>query len=318
MVELGMKNKTGKPIGYKTMAKILKHPFYYGIVTYRGVPYQGSHEPIITKKIFDKVQQVLSGRGYKQIKFSYYLFQNLILCPMCKRRLRSVTSKKRYKYYSCRYKDCTFKTISEPQIEDVFLYELSKLEFNDKEVEIFLEAIKRFRTDLKGSQQTDIRQIEMEEAKVKQQLEDLMMDFFDKKFTDEEHKVLKTKLLNKQQGLAERRTALSKAVEQICSQIEKIGKLLKRPVIAYRNASEEKKRELVKSLVANFSWATKNDHKTLVIIWKNEFQIVANRTQNSTGGAGEYRTPVHKSFKISSTSLVLLEYLDYKSRTKTV
>jgi hypothetical protein len=40
----------------------------------------------------------------------------------------------------------------------------------------------------------------------------------------------------------------------------------------------------MKSLVENFSWETKNDHKTLVIIWKNEFQIVANRHKKSSGG----------------------------------
>ncbi len=284
MLSLDMRNRYGRPIKPKTLYKTLRNPFYYGIVTYRGVPYKGSHEPLISQKLFDKVQQVMDGKGFKHIRTHHYIFQGLVPCPVCHKPLRSVSAKGRYKYQSCRDKQCSFKTIAEPEIEDVFLAELSKLEFNDKEVDVFIKAVKQFKSDLRNSQQTDVREIDMEDAKVKQQLEDLMMDFFDKKFTDEEHKLLKAKLLNRQQALFERRTALTTADEQICSQIIKIGKLLKKPINTYRTSSDEKKREIVKSLVENFSWETKNDHKGLVIIWKKEFQIVANRHQSSSGG----------------------------------
>ena len=48
-----------------------------------------------------------------------------------------------------------------------------------------------------------------------------------------------------------------------------IGKLLKKPSLAYGMASEEKKRKLVKSLMENLSWRTENDTKTIAVIWKN-------------------------------------------------
>ncbi|OYV31335.1 MAG: hypothetical protein B7Z81_13770, partial [Acidocella sp. 20-61-6] len=36
---------------------ILRNPFYYGNFLYKGELYQGSHKPMISKKLFDKIQQ---------------------------------------------------------------------------------------------------------------------------------------------------------------------------------------------------------------------------------------------------------------------
>jgi site-specific DNA recombinase len=304
MQELGLRNTKGRVVNLKSLYKTLRKSFYHGIVTYRGVPYKGSHEPVITKAMFDKVQQVMDGKGFKRIREHYYIFQGLVPCPICGKPLRSVSSKGKYKYHSCRDKQCPFTTVSEPEIEDTFLYELRKLEFDEKEAEVFLKVVKKFRSDLRESQGTDLKVIDMEETKVKQQLDELAMEYFEKKFTDDEHKMLKAKLLNRQQALAERRTALNKADEQICSQMEKIGKLLKRPVIIYQNASDEKKREIVKSLVENFSWGNQNDRKTLAIIWKKEFEIVSKRPKSSSGGPWENRTPTSRMQTERTTTML--------------
>ena len=40
--------------------------FYYGTFRFNGELYEGSHEPIISKKLFDDVQQVMNNRGKKE------------------------------------------------------------------------------------------------------------------------------------------------------------------------------------------------------------------------------------------------------------
>lgn len=160
------------------------------------------------------------------------------------------------------------------------------MEFTDKEVELFLRAVRKFRQDLQSSQATDIRQVEMEEAKIKNQLKELMIKSLDKQITDEEYKFMKAELLNRQQAFQERRGALNTADTKICGQIVEIGKLLKRPVNAYQIASFENKRKLVKSMATNFSW---NGEK-LMINWKKEFEIVKNRHDDSSGGPRRNRT----------------------------
>ena len=46
-----------------TLLDILKRPFYYGLMRHGGECHQGKYEPLITKELFDKVQEVLEKRG---------------------------------------------------------------------------------------------------------------------------------------------------------------------------------------------------------------------------------------------------------------
>jgi hypothetical protein len=41
---------------------ILRNPFYYGAFKFNGELYEGKHEPAIAKKLFDKVQEVMSEK----------------------------------------------------------------------------------------------------------------------------------------------------------------------------------------------------------------------------------------------------------------
>ena len=45
---------------------LLQNPFYYGVMRYNGEYYEGKHEPIIAKKLFDQVQEAM--RQKKQTK----------------------------------------------------------------------------------------------------------------------------------------------------------------------------------------------------------------------------------------------------------
>jgi hypothetical protein len=57
---------TGKPVSMQTMWRLFRDRYYCGYVTYKGVEYQGRHEPIITEELFERIQKVLdthSGTG---------------------------------------------------------------------------------------------------------------------------------------------------------------------------------------------------------------------------------------------------------------
>src|SRR3989339_380202 len=58
MNEVGLKGRhTALSVGnYQYM---LKNPVYYGLIRYKGELYEGKHEPIITKALFDKCQEVM-------------------------------------------------------------------------------------------------------------------------------------------------------------------------------------------------------------------------------------------------------------------
>lgn len=276
--EMGLKNKQGRPVDFRVLYKLFRNKFYIGIMHYKGIEYEGSHETIIPKSLFDRVQKVLDGRSYKHKTRFAYIFQHLVTCPKCERRLRCVSAKNRYKYYNCRHANCEFESINEGKIEAKFLDELRKIEFSDKEVEMFIKALGQFRADLRTTNQLQVRQIEMELAKIDQQIDDIMNKFLAQTLSDDDYRLMKAKLLSKKQELNERRESLAKADEEICDHISQVGKLLQKPLNAYFLADDVNKRRLVKSLIDKFQWENEN----LSICWRKEIKIVADRNKNTT------------------------------------
>ena len=64
LFERGIKTSGGKPYSKDKVKYILKNPFYYGHFIYGGEIYEGKHTPIISKKLFDKVQTVIKQRSH--------------------------------------------------------------------------------------------------------------------------------------------------------------------------------------------------------------------------------------------------------------
>ena len=53
----GYKTSTGKDFSKQAISNMIHNSFYIGTVTHAGKEYQGTHEPIISKELFDKVNQ---------------------------------------------------------------------------------------------------------------------------------------------------------------------------------------------------------------------------------------------------------------------
>ena len=63
LAERNVVSSGNKPIHRDQIAALLSNPFYYGHFRFVGEVYEGRHEPIISKQLFDKVQEVLKARG---------------------------------------------------------------------------------------------------------------------------------------------------------------------------------------------------------------------------------------------------------------
>ena len=79
-------SRTGKLLGNTTISQLLTNPMFYGHFRYRGEVYEGKHEPIITKKLFDDVQTVVNARwrySPKQNVAEPKAFMGLLHCAEC-------------------------------------------------------------------------------------------------------------------------------------------------------------------------------------------------------------------------------------------
>ena len=65
--------------------KVLKDHFYYGVMTWNKKQYKHKYQPIITKELFDQVQQVKASFNKKPFKYAGkpYIYRGLLRCGHC-------------------------------------------------------------------------------------------------------------------------------------------------------------------------------------------------------------------------------------------
>jgi site-specific DNA recombinase len=94
------------PLSPHVLHVILTNPYYKGDVSYRGVTYNGSHQPLIDAVTWQRVQDVLAMHavGEKQRDHPHYL-KSSVFCGDCGSRFIITNSKNRhgsiYPYFIC-------------------------------------------------------------------------------------------------------------------------------------------------------------------------------------------------------------------------
>lgn len=144
-----IRSKNHKPLGRETIWNTLKNPFYYGEMKIRGEIMPHKYEPIISKALFEQVQEVLSGkntcvptREYGGISFA---FRKLIKCAECGGTISS-EHHKGHVYLRCTHPrgNCNQKTVRESLIlqqldDEVF----SKIRLNANIIDLLKKCVVR-------------------------------------------------------------------------------------------------------------------------------------------------------------------------------
>jgi hypothetical protein len=108
-----------KKLTIGVVLKILNNPFYYGLMKMGGETYQGKHEPLISKGLFDKVQEILAIKSKNHTNRKHcFSFLNLATCPCgC-----AITGERQkgHNYYRCTRKK---GPCHEPYTREEFLNE---------------------------------------------------------------------------------------------------------------------------------------------------------------------------------------------------
>ncbi len=136
LAKRGILTKGGKRIHRDRISFILSNPFYYGHFKYAGEIHEGTHQPVISKKIFDKVQEVMKQRGRPQkLKKEPQVFCGLLKCGTCGMMITGEYKVKKqkngnvheYVYYHCTKKHKTIKCLEPCIRQEVLDKQLSSL-----------------------------------------------------------------------------------------------------------------------------------------------------------------------------------------------
>jgi site-specific DNA recombinase len=103
LAERGLRNRLGNPPGVSAIHRMLRNPVYAGVVRWRGVERDGTHQPLVSRELFGRVQSVLdahSSGGERSWKHDHYL-KGTLVCAECGSKLYYVVAKGRFGYFRC-------------------------------------------------------------------------------------------------------------------------------------------------------------------------------------------------------------------------
>lgn len=92
--KIGAKSRAGKPMSTSVLYNVLTNPFYYGEMNCKGKTVPHIYEPIISRELWQKCQEVRLGTAKKPFKYSDmpFLYRGLIKCAntgkMCTNELK--------------------------------------------------------------------------------------------------------------------------------------------------------------------------------------------------------------------------------------
>jgi site-specific DNA recombinase len=110
----GNYRRAGGPVSYSKLAKLLRDPYYIGLVTYQGEQYQGRHDALISEALFNRVQELLDARGYagERRRVNHHYLKRSLFCGRCWQAEQQVrrmiiqravgSSGREYFYFFCR------------------------------------------------------------------------------------------------------------------------------------------------------------------------------------------------------------------------
>ncbi|OIP78617.1 MAG: hypothetical protein AUK17_01860 [Parcubacteria group bacterium CG2_30_44_18] len=204
--EHNLKGNLGKDISTSNIPIILQNIFYIGLMKYNGEIFEGKHKPLISKKLFDRAQEILKQRGRtKEIKKHDFIFLGLMRCASCGASITAEIQKE-HNYYRCTKKKgfCQEKHYlrEENLIEQIKNF-LQKVSLSSQDTKKVLAKLEKDELRAKEQAKTTIQNLEGELSQINKKLEKLMDVYLNEVISTEEYTSRKQKILTRKLELQE-------------------------------------------------------------------------------------------------------------------
>jgi site-specific DNA recombinase len=281
LYRLGLRNLAGSPVTRNGLSTILNNPFYIGLIRIQknGQVYSGNHEPLISKRLFDDVQDMLAGRFNKRTKTHDFLFRRYITCKGCEYSLIGEFQKGRV-YYRCHTKNCPMKGMREEEVTTLVERSLRDLVFTEAEKNYLAKRIQTLKADWFREKEKQVSNLNLTIQQVSERLKRLTDAYLDGTIEKEIYEERKAALLFERRGIEGRLNEFKTGMTSIPDELQKFLELAGDAYSLYKTPIIEKKRRLLKTITSNCSV----DEGHLDFAYAIPFREVAQREKSNDGG----------------------------------
>ena len=257
----GLRTKTGLMRRASHIHKIIKDPFYHGVMSKNGKYYPGSHESIVSKLLYDQANDVLSGKLHPQSKGMFFHLRGFLKCANCGCML-TASKKKGHDYYYCTNGKsmCAEHTkyMRSEYLDTLVVDSLKKLHIDRELLELAHEAAKE-ESQIGLEYVARAKEKLVYELSSSRQKQSKLLDSYLAELVPEAMYKAKSELLNKEVVSIENEIKkLNEHTEDDEVTLEPIKKVFLKAIMAENNyliGPDEQKRIIVSELLWNLSFA---------------------------------------------------------------
>jgi site-specific DNA recombinase len=250
---LGLRNRGGKPFRLTQIQKMMRNPFYSGIIkSKRFGLFRGAHEALVNPAVFDVVQATLDGKRVRCTKRFAFPFRRLIRCSTCGRSLIG-SERKGSIYYRCQTPECPTTSLREDAIDSAFRNVLASIVLTSDELSLLEQEIAvRFANEetIANSRRVGLEQALGAITSRLTRLTDLFLDnAIDPTTHDENRARLQRDRCRVEQELA----SSSSGPHQAHQRVDRVLHIVKSVGRMYETAHADEKRQLLAETVSRCS-----------------------------------------------------------------
>ena len=204
-----LKGNLGKKISLSNVQHILQNPFYVGLMRYKGEFFEGTHEPLISKKLFDVCQEVMQKRGkVRPDKKHNFPFLGLMKCASCGCSITAQYAKGNggiYTYYRCTKKrGACEQRYSENVLAAQIKTFLQKVSLSSQDTEKVLAALDSEQDKTREVAQNQVGTLKAGLSQIEAKLQKLLDVYLEDALTQKEYAAKKDVLMSQKVSLQEK------------------------------------------------------------------------------------------------------------------
>lgn len=307
MITDGMIYRNGKNFYTSKVEHILKNEFYTGIFYWRGVKYENaSHEAIVSKELFQKVQNSLQNPYKSKSRKKLFPYSNLMSCGVCGCALTAEIKKNKYIYYRCTgYKgNCKQPYLKQEVLEEIFEKILGSLTITDHAHNIIMQGLRASLKDKIEYHNKLVTKIQRQIKFYQNRIDQAYLDKIDGKISEEFWRVHTSTWLPEKERLCLKLLNTQKADKNYLENANLIIELAKKALPLFKKQNGDQKRRLINILLSNCSYRDQKVDVQLKPVFT--MMLESTKTRNWCALSDYFRTFSFENMQLLEIRQILL------------
>jgi DNA invertase Pin-like site-specific DNA recombinase len=251
---LGMTSRNGNPLARAQYHRLLRNPIYFGIIRYCGQLYEAVHKPLISKHLFDRVQEITSGKRKPRTKrmLKPYLYRRVFHCGECGGVI-TIETQKGMNYLRCTKKKgpCSQPFLREDETTEQIAAALKFIAVPDDWIDSMLCTLEKEQRAESVTLDKDRNELKANLALADEKLDRLTTAYVENVLPLEEFTASRAKLLSEKALLKEQKAELEKNPSFWLEPTERFVKTLQEATLTASSHDEAEKLKLFKKTGSN-------------------------------------------------------------------